>query len=578
MEGDKYIYEESLDDSKVEQPFTKKTWLPVYDVNGGTYTNQIIFSTKQLVGNGSWVDLQNSYIEIPLVIAMKGGVDISAAGPNSFSAGLKDGSFQIVDYIQLSYNGTSIAQQSSWSNLMINYKILSSWSQEDLYKYGDRLMVAPDSALSSHYSNNGAASAWGDGTSNNQLGSFIPSVQASWSSNQIPGNDGYLRRLQNCSFNGAAYNGLNPQTSAQGKTVARNYFGSTSDAGAAKVWYWSITATIRAKDLHDWFNKVPLLLSSQVDLIINLNTCNGTIAYVNGTDGDQSGSLQTLSYNQTSGHCCPFMVSGASTLTANYIAQPNAVLGANMPALTPLVVGCGVASCSTPAVPSSVSSISNCRWMIPLLTMNPVYQKNLFNSVPTRTVRYDDYYSFASIKNANGSFTQVLTSGVKNPKYLIMFPFYSSAKAYSGNNVSNACYQSFFDSAPGTTSPQISLTNFQVELGGNPIMTPVETYDYQFFLDEFTSINALNGGKSPIETSGLITGQAWNNNQRIYVANLSRRLDVNDGAFYSVQVSGTVNSQTPDGGSGANVDFICFVVYSRECVFEMETGALLNTP
>lgn len=565
-EGDTYIYENTLENEVIEKPFISKEVQIVYDSNNGVYNNQILFSTGNLTNTGKWVDYANSYIEIPITMAMSSSASI-ATGANAFMMGLKNGSIQLVDSIILQYNGTSMVQQSIFTNVLQHFKIMSSWTYEDQLKWGDTTMFYPDDTSSMQYVADGAAYC-GDGVANNQLTAdlFGSAGTSIWQNSISTQNRGLLNRMRNSAYYPAnGNNGLKPLSNAQSAQTARNYFVKSSNT----LYYWQIMLTLRLKDMADFFDKLPILKAARIDLTINFNSFSNTITYVNGTNVPASGTMVTASYTQLAGHTCPYMVASAAN-TANIPAQPNSILGND----ATLTVGLGVNGINgVPALSGIPSSIfNNCRWYVPLYEANPEFEQNLLASNPLKTIYYDDFYTYTSITNQTGNFSQLITSGVKNPKYLIMVPFFNAAAANSLTALGNAPYQSCFDSAPATASP-VSLTNLQVQVGGKTLFPLIEQYNFQQFMDEFSAIFALNGGKSLAMTSGLITQQWWEN-APIYVADLTRRLPQDDESPKSIQVSCTVASQKPDGSAAAVVDIIAFVVYQRSATFNLINGLL----
>lgn len=574
-EGDTFIYENTLENEVIEKPFISKEVQIVYDSNNGVYNNQILFSTGNLNNTGKWVDYANSYIEIPVVMALKSSADISGGNTNAFMMGLKNGSVQLIDSIILQYNGTSMVQQSIFTNVIQHFKIMSSWTYEDQLKWGPTTQFWPDDTSSMHFTN-AAASPYGDGTSNNQVSASIPtSDMAAWTSSITGQNRGFANRLQNAALNIAAgNNGLKVLTTAQANQVGRAYFGNNGAGGATQVYYWQILLTLRLKDMADFFNKIPILKSARIDLTINFNSFSHTVTYVNGTNGPTSGTMVTATFTQLSGHTCPYMLASAANdkdvKAGSVPTQPNAIIGAN----GTLTVGLGINGVNGVAglanLPSTI--FNNCRWYVPLYEANPEFEQNLLATNPLKTIYYDDFYTYTSITAQTGSFSQLVTSGVKNPKYLVMVPFFNAAAANSGNVGGYAPYQSCFDSAPGTASP-VTLTNLQVQVGGKTLFPLIEQYNFQQFMDEFSSIFALNGGKSQAMTSGLITQQWWEN-APIYVADLARRLPQDDESPKSIQVSCTVASSKPMGGGTAVVDIIAFVVYQRSVTFNLINGLI----
>jgi hypothetical protein len=241
-----------------------------------------------------------------------------------------------------------------------------------------------------------------------------------------------------------------------------------------------------------------------------------------------------------------------------------------------LTVGLGINGINNSAFSAVRSTIfNNCRMYVPVYEMNPEYEQQLLMTNPLKTIFYEDFYTYTSITSvaAGGNFQNLVTSGVVNPKYLVLYPFYSvtSTNTTNGNGTAQSLppYQSVFDSAPGTPSPAY-INNFQVYVGGKTLFPLVELYNFQQFQDEFSSIFAINGGKSPKETSGLISRTMFEN-APIYVADLARRLPQDDKTPYSIQVSGT-------NQSAFIIDIVAFIIYERKCTFNMVNGLLTSSP
>lgn len=577
--ADKYIYDDVLETEVVEKPFTSKEMQVVFDSNNGVYNNQILFSTGMMNSTGKWVDFQNSYIEVPFVMALNSSANITAANlTNSFQMGLKDSSLQLIDSLILQYNGTSVIQNSIFTNVLQHFKVLASWTNEDLIKWGAATITAPDTTDSFHFSDN-AASVFGDGVSNNSISPITPSA-TNWDNENFSYNKGFLQRLRYTGYNpNQAVGGLQTETVASSQFIAKNFWTNNGGATTTRIYYWQVVLTLRCKDMSDFFNKIPLMKSGRIDLTINFNSFNGTVTYdQTGAGGaTDDATMITATFNQTAGHTCPIMLAAgaaAGGAAGSLYAQPMRTIGTD----GTLYVGCGIngiQGVSQLAGLASTGAFANCRWYIPTFECDPVYEQQLLETNPIKTVYYEDFYTYTSIVNQSGSFSTLISSGVRNPQYVILFPFLNGAVANSGNAGSNAPYQSFFDSAPGTTSP-CSLTNFQVQCGGKTMFPLIEQYGYQQFMDEFSSIFALNGGKSDIVTSGLLSKYQWEG-APIYVCNLARRLPQDDGTAKSVQISATVNSKTPvDGSTGAKLDIIAFVVYQRKCEFNLLNGLLVS--
>jgi len=315
--ADEYIFDEACESDVLRKPFISKTMQVIYDSNNGVYNNQILFSTGMLNGVGKWTDFQNSYIEIPFTMAFYG---TSAAGatytdvtnPNQFIMGLKNSSLQLIDSLILQYNGTSVIQNSIFTNVIQQFKILASWTQEDLTKWGAATVTSVDSTDSFHFSNV-TASTFGDGTSNNSIAPIVATPTTIASTNYSY-NKGFMERLLVTGLNpNGAVNGLQTENAASSAFIAKNFYGTTVVGGGPTVHYWQVMLTLRCKDLSDFFDKIPLMMSGRIDLTINFNTFGGKVSCTQASAAADT-QLQTTQWNQLAGHCCPFMIAAGAVV------------------------------------------------------------------------------------------------------------------------------------------------------------------------------------------------------------------------------------------------------------------------
>ena len=153
--------------------------------------------------------------------------------------------------------------------------------------------------------------------------------------------------------------------------------------------------------------------------------------------------------------------------------------------------------------------------------------------------------------------------------YLI--PFATPGVAGTGlfENVSIPTYQSPFDSAPATTCPLAAITNFNVQVAGENVFQQNLQYDYEEFLTEVSSANAINGNCTTGLTSGLIGQYEWDNAYRYYVADVGRRVPAEGGVAKSIQVLGTNNTSI-------SLDFVCIIVFERKIKFNIASSELLR--
>jgi len=215
--------------------------------------------------------------------------------------------------------------------------------------------------------------------------------------------------------------------------------------------------------------------------------------------------------------------------------------------------------------------------------MNPINEEAYLSLNKIKLVEYTDIYNYTvdvscsgTAGSLSGSFSQLLTNGISNIQSIIIMPFVGSASNATGWNGTSpiaqiAPYGSPFASEPSTTSPYLSITNFNIQVAGLNVFTMNELYDWQNFKDELSAMNAVNGSQVDGVDSGLIGYSEFEGNYRYYVADLSRRLPAEDAVPKSIQITGTVQS-----GTVSSVQLQCFVVFKKQISIDLETGAKLS--
>lgn len=575
LSADHTVWEETINKTDSIQPFTSKEVLYIQDQNsGGSYAGQIQFDCSSLANNQRWLNYQEAYLEIPFQIDFKASFDITAAGViNSYAAGLKNGYYQIIDSMQVDLNNQNIVQLQNNLNMLVNYKVLTSFSQDDLAKLGPSIGVEPDTAES--YTFSAVASESGDGYANNR---DIRDPNLEGFLNRSDTNDGLYTRqrfttaispITALQTDALPTTGIDDNATKVYVAEGSNYMTYDTAAAAARVYSWVILATIRLKDICDWFDKVPLMKGANYRFTINYNSCKTTItgSHINvvGPPETDTYTMATTSHIQLSGHSNPVIFASSVDLSANSSTLRAIVKKVGDTQTETFTVASGVVSTS---LNSGVKSIYNsCRLYVPAYKLDPTYELNLIQTRPTTTVKYLDYYTYSITGTIGGnSFNSILTNGIVNPKAVVVIPYVNTT---SGVNVLNLpTYQTLFDSAPGTTSPACSITNFQVQVAGENVFQSNQIYSYSQFLDEFQHLFAINGSDTTSINSGLISQHMWRNAYRYYVADLSRRLRHEDKIPKSVMISGTNNTNV-------TVDYICFILFEKEVTIKTASGEVV---
>lgn len=551
--ADESLFRQTLESDMGETPFIDKEVLWIQDLNNGSYSGTIQINTSQLANSSRWLSYKEGYIQVPYVLSIKSDQDASAA-MNAFVCGLKNGTHHLIDSIQVDYNNVNLIQSQTLTNFLVHYEVLSQWSNNDLKKRGPTQIVYPDSVDSQRFA--AALSVDGDGYSNNRvdttgimrLDTDLKNVAPDWVALDDP-NSGLLPRLRRTGQTSGA------QVS---KDTGRNYY-STQGAAAARVYYWSILATIRLKDLSDLFRQMPLVRGCTLNIYLKYNSFSATVSAVAASD-----NMRLTNIIARAGNTNPMMMmSGA-------IGQPSfdlLAIGSNQS----LSLQCDLVS--TPdlrtAGESNPCSFSTCRLYVPSYEMNPVFEKRLLEEQPVKEIKFLDHFQYTVNVGASATFNTILTNGISNAKRLIVCPIIDSTQGGVFSIVTNPTYQSPFDSSPGVLCDFAPLTNYNVQVSGRNLYQQDFQYGWEQYINETATDNAVNGNTTDGLVSGLINQDMWEKGYSYYVSDLSRIEPSDANVPRSILIKGK-NATTN------RITLVCFVQYERSIKIEFESGKIVN--
>ena len=599
--SDQILYSVSSKTEGLDQPFLKKEMVYVNDNSaGGVYNGQIIIETSAIANSGRWASYSEGYLIIPYVVAWKTtGADYSAL-QSPYLTSLKSGSWHIIHSLSVDYNSSNVVQLTPYTNFYCSYRAMTSWSSDDLVKYGLAVNFWPDSGRSVRYQSTPAADIngqWGAGFSNNSIvGSnfevlSVNSLTAALKTtiNATAYNEGLRKRVLCNQISrdliNQNYNQANFMTTSQLNSLSTlPVYSNDAVGGANNLYYINFTAKIRLKDLHDFFDKMPLLKGSYLKFIINYNAGSfqetWSVQAAAGTTPAYSRRIITGSPTIQYGASLPYICT-SSAVSGNSVAAGGAVVLSTNPAdgLTAgtLNWGSGVNRVSVGGSTSPSVSIANCRLYVPLYTMSPEYEKNYVSMSPTKEIVYKDIYNYTFEATSGNTFNQLLTNGISSPKALVIIPMVSgrSFGAADNTNVYHTCtyaippYQSPYATEPATTSPYASITNLNIQVSGVNIFSQNEVFDFSNFMDELSHINSVNGGQTIGLSSGLISEFDFNSIYRYYVVDLSRGYKADDYVPKSVLITGQV-------GTSKNLELFCFIEYERKLVVDVLAGNVIQ--
>lgn len=616
--ADNLVFEESVQSVVDTQDFISKRWVYVNDNNNSNYSSQVVIDSTPLSNAGGWINWNEGYIMMPLLVQLSSNT-ANAITANSLdplhSWAFKNGFWHIINSMTIEFNNQNVVQQTPFSNVFRTFKAMTAFSKDDVKNHGSSIGFCPDNAGSWTYtvpatatSKNGRGLAnnrnapvlsglsaltgtqinavgGGDfGASANQLPTYVVSpasglvginaVASTGIANPSSGsfadyayNDGILSRQEWVSYDPTS----TTQGLINGADVCSKSYRSFCTV-EANVATWQIFAKLRLKDLHDYFDKMPLLKGSTIRFYINTNQaiCKfsiGASATSVGTGIKTSGDIVLLEPPSINGGLSlPF------TLASGDVGQGLSALPVNG-VNEYYQLSCSIYKNQFNQVNKGdkATSLQSVRLYAPIYKFTPLKEQQYLSLAPTKKIKYCDIfqYQFNGI-GAGSPFNFLVSNGISNIKSVLVMPFINknfnvclNAGTTTADGISTLI--SPFATSGATPDP-IVLSNFNILVSGVNLFLNNEMYDYEAFCHELASSNQLNGGLTTGLTSGLISQEDFSRGMRYYYGNCSRILPAEAGVSRSIQIVGT-------NLSAVDCDLMVFVEFEREMVIDLTTGA-----
>jgi hypothetical protein len=547
--ADSFIYNNSFQDENKEFLFENKQYVYTADQNNSSYPGGTInFDLASMSNSGRPIDWGNSYLTIPIVVNVAQNQAASTSQP--FCLAMKNVGC-LINSVTASVNGYDCINLAQNAHLDINYKLLSTFSTNDLENLGPSIGFYKDDGTGIRYTDMvlGTGTLAGVGEYNNSntravfnaadgyLGQAGYNYNSAIFERQKETSRDLTADSDACTSNGTLKGVMN--------YCEKGAFGDTS----AVMYY--ILATLPLKFVHDFFNKLPLIKGMYLRL--NINTNINASCIVRGAAGIYS-SYNTSAQNNV----YPFM-----------LTQKGQGISA---AETVVTITSGIGSINVGGLTYS-HNIKQCRIYACQYVMSPEADEEYFNRLPSKVIQYNDIQTFQLVNiQAEGSLSLNLTNGISRLRSILIVPFVSSAyhrSASAAINTKQSPCLSPFTSSPSTTATTAIIKGFNISISGTTIYQENIDYDWQHYLYETRQSGSINGGQSTGLSSGLISHKDWSNGYRYYYVDLSRRpSQASDNISRSISISGTNGSKIP-------MDYYVVVNYGREINISTLTGALI---
>lgn len=551
-------YDETAEQTDLSTPMIEKQVVWQNSVES-QYNGYITWNLSQMNSAGSYLDFKNAYLQIPYVISVRSSGDFTTANAMSaYMLGLKNGTHQLVNNITVTYNSVKVVESQDYINQFVSYKLMTELNETDLKKLRGTICFYPDDGQCARYNATGSITS-GQGILNNICNPDDLIDGTNWTGS-TPTNTGHFYRMEeNTSYYLNKTNLGAITTNAQITETGTNYFTNDGGAGAARIYTFYIVATIRLRDLCDFFEKMPLISGPLLQIVVNYNSCDWTERYVIGAGAFVSRTI--TSYTQTSGNCNPVLVSSGATDEPNnqLIARAIAIGNGNYD----FTFSTGI---NRNSLVNGHTLLNVARIYIPTFKMNSDAESALVNTAPTRTIMYNDLRMYSFVVNSNTNFSQLISGGVSNLQKLVIVPQYNRVGIA---NFPVNTWQSPYCSAPATSANYGQVTNFQVLLGGKTILNESSYYGWSQFLDEVYTDGSDTGNQIKGQEVGLLNKNQWESGYRYLVVDLERRVKSSDQSSLSIQINGKNNT-------AYEMTLFCYFVFKRDLTVSIANGAIVQ--
>jgi hypothetical protein len=584
---DNYEFNKSMEPQSEGQysPYSDKQFNSyINDINSGVYTNNglslVQFDLSSIYNSTKFTDVSDSFVVIPIVMAAafstataNGLIAPGAGNVNLLS--LKNNFINLIHQADLTIQGKQIEDAQPFINIAKHFQMLSEMSTGDLATVGYSLGISElDSAKSKVYNGSTTATVTtksGNGMTNNRPFTEVAVVggasdNITCTANQFANiaNTGLQKRLGRYADTTAAnVNGMfgNGTAFIANLTCLNNDFTPTYQVLNTNYMVWTDYAVIRLSTIFESLTSIGLTRKADLFLRLYLNT--GTLNVTVANPGLSTVGYSITTTNNSFTNTCPF--------TVNYL---NAAAAAGGTPLTTVNITAGVYVAKIPSTSYNSVNLSLANFTHPMPACRIYYSQiaiqpslaeeyiltNRAKKCIYRTVLTNQYNN----TGLGGNFNQLISSGVVHPTGILIVPYVASTATFSFGDYA---WKSPFDTAPGDAHP-LSLTNLQVNVGGQNILQSSLNYNYEHFLEQLIYCEQLTSADFGV-TTGLFSAAWWNSNRYYYVnierSNLTDKLQPR-----SINVSFTNNNNVP-------IDVLIFTFVSKQLTLDVETG-LVSVP
>lgn len=471
---------------KEQKPFLTKNLLNIIDQNGSPdyQRNEVTFSTITWSANGRWVDYQNAWLSIPLVMKLErdDGHAITAEQAKDLLQ-LKGSNLSIIDSLSVEYNNQVVYQPVRNIFPYLHFKMVNETGLNDME-------IQSYTGFQKH-----SADKWSYVTAEGMHNNDASSMEKE-----------FFHSVKNADI----------QDGTDLKASGANYqeqVDVVADDADGLIHYYYYDAIIMLKDLCPFFAKLPpLLRGANIKLTMTLNQGSNVIT-------TSAAHLKTQIDSVLSGSFMP-VIRKAGTENGPYTETISVKVCQN-----------GTAK----------HSKQQCRFYAPSYVMKNESEQS-YLSQGSKKVLYDNVF-FQRIRNIkqNDSFNNFITDSASRATKLLIVPVLNSEA--NGSLKKDPTTSVFTTDGVATCTP-CNIANFNVQISGNPLYQAPITYKYENFMHEQNGSMGVNSGVgSRGLSSGLVSLKDFESNYNYMLIDLAKRHDYDENVPVSYAVTGTLTSK-----------------------------------
>ena len=525
-----YVLQSANTETKSDYTFEDKYYTRIVDNNNGQYnSNQVTWNLSNLTTDNVFLSAKESSLEIPFVTQVTCDANLANNADNLKGVVMKQSFCSLVEAFSLSINRNNIVNFSDMQNLPVEFKLLSSFSEDDLKIYGDSMNFAKHTESAQSYK--AAEDALGLGESNMGTGNTA-----------LGQKNKKLSYQPNALFSDSA----NIVSAKKSHVVADNM-------AALKVVTYHWMAVIPLMFLHDVFDKLPLIKNPFMQLTCRIHSASSSMTIATAAKYPHAAVVSRFNYNPVmmSGKLVP--VAGDLYINSGIGSVKNAAGAITQNALDQ---ACYFNACLYKFNPDSeMKYISNPSRKVSFLQTTP-YVK-LESIAPGANINFQVINKLANIRGLL-MITQIdsTTNGLATPV--------TAQDAATSMSTLNSPYSASLNMV-GT-----NWTGFNIKIGGvNHYKNNVD-YGYDLYQQELVKSHSVNGGMfGGGLNSGLITETDYTNGPYGYIwVDLSRySSETEDNIPKSVYIVGRNNTQ-------ARVAVTAYLYYKDEFNIDVSTSEI----